>query len=162
MNNRAKVIIQSTLFFDVLIIDQLTKCIALKLCAIEQVISSFLTCHITFNRGISWGMLHHADESIFWLITILIAMITLYIAYLGWRRMRAGEWAIGYVLVVAGSISNVIDRIIYGGVVDFIAFSFGGWEFPVFNVADMCIVGGVGIIMVSLNSFDKLRTGLLR
>ena len=45
--------------------------------------------------------------------------------------------------VLAGAISNIIDRYLYGGVVDFIHAHLGGWSWPIFNVADMAIVLGI-------------------
>jgi signal peptidase II len=135
------------------ILDRITKIYALSHCAIEQRVTSFLSCALTFNRGISWGMLHHANGYVFVLVTAFIAAITAYIAYLGWQRIQAGEWAMGYMLVVIGSISNIIDRIVYGAVVDFIAFTLFGWNAPVFNVADVCIVVGVLWVAVSVSQF---------
>ncbi len=139
----------------ILFLDRITKFYALTRCAIEQKVTSFLSCALTFNRGISWGMLHYANGYVFAFVTALIAVITAYLAYLGWQKMKDGESVIGYVLVVAGSVSNIIDRMLYGAVVDFISFRLFGWDAPVFNVADVCIVFGVMIIAFKL-SFDTL------
>jgi len=139
----------------ILVADRLTKLLALAYCASEQVISPFVSCALTFNRGISWGMLHDANGTVFGMVTVLIACITGYIAYLGVQRSRVGDPAIGYVCVVAGSVSNLADRVIYGGVVDFISFSLSGWNFPVFNVADAFIVCGVMLIAWEAMVTDK-------
>ncbi|MFA6327404.1 MAG: signal peptidase II, partial [Bacilli bacterium] len=66
---------------------------------------------------------------------------------------------IGYSLVIGGIIGNLIDRIVYGHVIDFIDFRFGSYQFPLFNIADMCIVIGVFIIVVWLlkNSIIKRK-----
>ena len=57
---------------------------------------------------------------------------------------------IGYSLVIGGILGNLIDRIVYGHVIDFIDFRFGSYQFPLFNIADMCIVIGVAIILIWL------------
>ena len=55
---------------------------------------------------------------------------------------------IGEICIFAGAISNVVDRYVYGGVVDFIALSYGDWHFAVFNVADMFIFCGVALMLI--------------
>jgi signal peptidase II len=144
---------QIALAMVILFADRITKMLALAHCRTEQVISSFASCILTFNRGISWGMLHDSSEGVFWAVTMMIACITAYLAYIMVQRMRAGDPALGYVCVVAGSVSNLIDRVMYGAVIDFISHSFWGWHFPVFNVADVCIV--VGIILIFIDSVKK-------
>ncbi len=51
-------------------------------------------------------------------------------------------------MVIAGSVSNILDRVVYGGVVDFIHVHINGWSFAVFNIADVAIVVGVCIMML--------------
>lgn len=131
----------------ILFFDRVSKMIALRDCVIEHKITSFLSCALTFNRGISWGMLHDANNWVFVLVTVLIACVTAFIAYLTLTRLQQGLWSIGYVCVVVGSISNLIDRVMYGAVVDFISFSYAGWHFPVFNIADAFIVFGIAGIV---------------
>ena len=55
--------------------------------------------------------------------------------------------AIGYSLLALGAFSNVIDRFIYGGVIDYVQI----WILPVFNVADVMIISGLSVIMISRN-----------
>lgn len=126
--------------------DRVTKLISLRSCITEQKISSFLSCQLTFNRGISWGMLHDANGFVFWLVTSFIGLLTAYLAYLGLQLVREGKNGLAYFAVAAGSCANLIDRLIYGAVIDFILFSWNGWAFPIFNVADIFIVCGVFFI----------------
>lgn len=145
----------AVLAFLIVILDQITKGYAITHCSAEQKISSFFSCHLTFNRGISWGMLHDANSLVFLLVTLLIGCITAFIAYLALARMREGLWAFGYICVVAGSVSNLIDRVQYGAVVDFISVSMFGWDFPIFNIADAFIVGGIMMILGESMFFSK-------
>ena len=52
-------------------------------------------------------------------------------------------------LVAGGAIGNLIDRIRFGAVVDFLDFHIGGYHWPAFNIADMCIVIGVGLYLLN-------------
>ncbi|MNP80416.1 Lipoprotein signal peptidase [compost metagenome] len=57
--------------------------------------------------------------------------------------------------MLGGALGNFIDRVLAGEVVDFLQFNFGNYTFPIFNVADSCIVVGVGLII--LDSFLDMR-----
>jgi signal peptidase II len=149
MNYKKYFVAQIALATLILLADRITKMLALAYCATERVISPFASCILTFNRGISWGMLHDSCEGVFWAVTVMIACITAYLAYIMIERLRAGDPALGYVCVVAGSVSNLIDRVMYGAVIDFISHSFWGWQSPVFNVADIYIVCGIIWIFIS-------------
>jgi signal peptidase II len=65
-----------------------------------------------------------------------------------WRRARPVQWpvVIALAMIASGALGNLLDRAVIGHVTDF--FEFGFVSFPVFNVADMAIVGGVGVLMV--------------
>ena len=53
------------------------------------------------------------------------------------------------ILIISGAIGNLIDRIRFGAVVDFLDFHIGGYHWPSFNVADICIVVGVGLYLLN-------------
>ena len=71
------------------------------------------------------------------------------VIYLAYQRYRKHELIIGELLVIAGAGSNIMDRIRMGGVIDFIKLSAGDFVWPLFNIADICIVIGVFIMFVS-------------
>ena len=83
----------------------------------------------------------------FLVVSIVITGITLALASYTAIRAMNHQLIFGEILVLAGSCSNLIDRFIYGGVVDFILLSYGDWSFPVFNCADVCIVIGIGLML---------------
>lgn len=101
---------------------------------------------LVINRGMAWGVGHHASSVPFILITLCIIAIVGYMSWYTYRRMGTYP-VIGECMVIAGALSNVIDRFVYAGVVDFIAVSCAGWNFPVFNIADSAIVIGVLIML---------------
>jgi len=131
-----------------IIIDRLTKSYALAHWHERYEVNSLLSFELIMNRGISWSMLSSHDATFFTVVSCIVAAITIALAWYAWQRYEHGYTVVGEVLVLAGAISNLLDRYVYGGVIDFIVLSYHTWTWPVFNVADMCIVGGVGIMLL--------------
>lgn len=105
------------------------------------------------NRGVSFGLLT-GGETGRWLLTVFSILVA---GLLAWWATRADRrlliTAIG--LIMGGALGNVIDRIRFGGVVDFLDFS--GLYFPwVFNVADSAI--SIGVVLLILDSFISERS----
>jgi phosphatidylglycerophosphatase A len=118
----------------------------------EYPISSWLHFSVSFNRGMCWGMLHNAGNFCFVVISLLIVA---FIGALMWytvQRYREGNTVFGEILVLAGATSNFVDRVWYGGVVDFIIVSYKTWVWPTFNLADVAIV--IGAVFMIVLSFD--------
>lgn len=132
----------------IFIIDRLTKMTALAWCTESaRVINSFLSFEVLFNRGISWGMFHSASDTIFVIVSVIIAMVTAALCCYAYYNYVRGSSIIGEVCIVAGSLCNLVDRVIYNGVIDFIILSYGNVSWPVFNIADAMIVFGVGMLV---------------
>jgi len=138
------------LFLLVFTADRATKSFILAHNFLQYKINSFLSFNLVFNRGISWGMFSSSNFFVFFLVSILISIITLLILLYGYQRYKSGYAIIGETLIIAGSLSNILDRILYGGVIDFIVLSYGKHSWPVFNIADVAIVIGICIILVSI------------
>lgn len=141
------------LFFIVpFLLDRITKHLALNGFFKEYKIDNFLAFELSYNRGISWGALHSDNKYIF---IILSSFILIIICFLIWHiihRIRKGKIIYGELLIISGAISNFIDRIIYGGVIDFILIYYKNYSWPVFNIADTCIVLGVIIMFFTLDN----------
>ena len=104
--------------------------------------------HLTLNRGVSFSLLWSDGPFGFALLTALLGCIVIALSFftvVHWLRGATVAW--GYACVLAGGISNVFDRLLYGGVVDFIDCYVGSWHFATFNLADAWIVGGVAFVM---------------
>ncbi|HYJ31403.1 MAG TPA: signal peptidase II [Allosphingosinicella sp.] len=109
---------------------------------------SFFDLNWTENRGVSMGFLTADSELTRWLLVGLTAAIALFVAAWMWREKRRDD-TIGLGLVLGGALGNILDRIRFGYVVDFLDLHFGTVRpFLVFNVADAAITIGVLLLLV--------------
>ncbi|MBX4149919.1 signal peptidase II [Paenibacillus sp. FSL W7-1279] len=135
--------------FVLFLIDQGTKyLIASNLEMYEQipVIGDFFLITSSRNRGAAFGILQ--DQLWFFIIVTLIVVggIVWYLRKVSKEGRKLLPTALA--LVLGGALGNFIDRLLTGEVVDFLQFNFGSYTFPIFNIADSCIVIGVGLIIL--------------
>ena len=140
---RAYILLASLIIF----VDQITKWYLYTNDA-QYHLTSFLSLEVHMNRGISWGMFHSDHDLFFFFITFVIACFIGGFFYHTYQRLCAGYFIFAESAVLGGALSNLIDRFVHAGVIDFIAFSWHGWTFPVFNLADAAIVIGIFFIML--------------
>jgi signal peptidase II len=133
----------------VFLLDQLTKQIIDAYVPFKEQLSVigqfFLITHV-LNDGAAFSMLPGA-QTLFIVITIFVVIgIVWYIE----RNRRTGRPLLltAFALVLGGALGNFIDRVLYGHVIDFLQFNFGSYTFPIFNVADVGITVGVGLILL--------------
>lgn len=105
-------------------------------------VCNFFNIVFTWNPGASFSMLRAVGEAAPMIIIIGTGFIIGFIGYYLFARAPKYEKA-PLALIVGGALGNLIDRIRFGAVIDFLDFHIGGWHYPAFNVADMCIVLGV-------------------
>jgi signal peptidase II len=133
----------------VITLDQLTKWVILEV-VMQPVqtfeITGFFNIVLAFNRGVSFGLF---GTDTIWMPYVLSAVaVAIVIGLLIWLRgQKHGINAVAVGLVVGGAVGNVIDRIRFGVVVDFLDFHLAGWHWPAFNVADSAIFLGVALLM---------------
>jgi len=132
----------------VIILDQLTKYLVNLFLDKELILTSFFSLFLTKNTGISFGML----QGVPWLPTIIAILVVVLTPIFYSKLPKHWPLQIGIALVVGGAAGNLIDRILFGAVMDFIAFSF--W--PAFNIADTAIVCG-GFTVLIANYFDEKK-----
>lgn len=142
----------------VLLLDQATKLAVLHrldLAAGSRPVLPFLDLTLVMNRGVSYGLLQQ-DGTGRWLLVALTVAATLALSVWLWRARRpAVRLALG--LVVGGAVGNLVDRIAYGAVVDFVHLHYGRFSWYVFNVADAAIVAGVALLVLD-GLFGKPRS----
>ncbi|MFC4350700.1 signal peptidase II [Fodinicurvata halophila] len=109
-------------------------------------VTSFFNLVLTYNRGVSFGLLAGGNP---WQPYLLAALSTvIVIALLYWLRQQTSALTVLAVgLVSGGAAGNVIDRFLHPGVVDFLDFHYAGWHWPAFNLADSAIVAGVALLL---------------
>ena len=132
-----------------LLLDRIVKRIIVHAHVCPLKVFPFLACKPALNRGISWSMFANTGPFGFYVITAIIGLFLFGFAWYTHKRIEAEYDTFGEMLVLVGGTSNFLDRLIYGGVVDFIQVSYGKWSFPIFNFADIYIVLGVGIMIYS-------------
>jgi signal peptidase II len=110
-------------------------------------VTPFFDLVLNWNRGISFGLFGDLAFDKRWMIVGLAIVITLVLLW--WLRTAGRPLlvvAIG--LVIGGAVGNIIDRVLFGAVVDFLYFHLGDHYFPAFNVADSAITLGVGLLLI--------------
>jgi signal peptidase II len=136
------------------LLDQISKYVMLHVLNISQVrnidvLPPLLRFRYGENRGINFGLFGDAPDTVRWVLIVFSILVVL--AVLWWVRRFAGDvWMmLSAGLLIGGALGNVVDRLTYGFVVDFLNMSCCGINNPfVFNVADVFIfVGAIGLVV---------------
>lgn len=133
--------------------DQLSKLVVvhwmdLKTIGLIDVAPPFLTFRMGWNYGINFGLFSGVEVWARWVL-IIIALLIVGMVAIWMRNGQQGKWAlISAGLLTGGALGNVVDRIMYGAVADFLNTSCCGFDNPyAFNVADISIfVGAIGLM----------------
>ncbi len=148
MKKSTGLLLYGFVFMAILCIDRVTKLFA-QMVGDWVVIPHFLRMYLVYNRGVSWSFFHSDNNTVFmWLTFVIVLFIVIFFAYTI-HRWQNQALILGEVMVLAGALSNVVDRFLYGGVIDFILMSYYSWSWPIFNAADVFIVMGLIIMVVS-------------
>lgn len=140
----------------VFLVDQGTKyLIATGLSIGEQipVIGDFFLITSHRNTGAAFGILEGKRWFFIVITTVVVAGIVWYITKIKSSPNKLLPTALS--LVLGGAVGNFLDRAVSGEVVDFLQFNFGSYTFPIFNVADSCIV--IGVALIVLDSLLEMR-----
>ena len=129
-------------------VDQVTKAIVVSnatvLNAGVSVVPGF---NLTFHRndGVTFGLLGGAP---WWSLVVLALAICAWLAAMMLRTRNRIE-AIAYGSIIGGALGNVVDRLRFRAVTDFLDFYLGSAHWPAFNMADVFVVGGVGLLLLA-------------
>ena len=142
-----------------LLLDQCTKWLALShlQLGIPQPVLPFLNWLLLFNPGAAFSFLAQGSGWQRWFFTLLGLAASAYIVYLLARTQlsKTMSWALS--LILGGALGNVLDRLMFGFVIDFIDCHYGNRHWPAFNIADSAIsIGAVLMILAELRrAFGK-------
>jgi signal peptidase II len=107
----------------------------------------FLDLVMVWNRGVSFGVFNNGSEAMKWMLTGFALAIAAGLVFWLWRaKDRLTAIAVG--LIIGGAVGNVIDRVRFGAVADFLDVHVGDYHWPAFNLADSAITVGVGLILL--------------
>jgi signal peptidase II len=138
----------------VVLLDQASKAWAvktLKFGGAQEVISGFLNFAYATNTGVAFSMFAGNGDTGKWALSLLAFVASALVLFFFWRTPRSDDRILGALaLLLAGIIGNFLDRVRLGYVVDFIDVQFGSWHYPTFNVADMAICAGAGLLIIDM------------
>lgn len=135
----------------VIALDQLTKWLAESWLVFHQpvpVLPSF-NLMLTYNTGAAFSFLAAAGGWQRWFFLGLGLLVSIGLIFWLWRLKSEHFWlSAALTFILAGAVGNLIDRAWLGQVIDFIQIYYGRWYFPVFNVADISINIGAGLLVM--------------
>ena len=114
-----------------------------KLPPVSIEILPFFNLVMVWNHGVSFGMFQGGNPMILIGIAVIISI------FFGIWLFKADTWlqTIALAMVIGGALGNVIDRLRFGAVADFLDFHANGWHYPAFNLADSCITVGIAFLV---------------
>ena len=135
-------------------IDQTTKAWAIRRLRFGDevaVIPNFLNFAYAQNTGVAFSFLDDQGDAGRWGLSAVAIVAGILVLFYFWRIPRTHDRLLGALaLLLAGILGNVTDRLRLGFVIDFIDVQFGSWHYPTFNVADMAICVGAGLLILDM------------
>ena len=122
----------------------------------KDVISGFFYFTYTINPGAAWSFLANVSwAQLFFKILTCVSLVLF--GFLMFYAFKSNYKWLTYsvALIIGGTIGNFIDRLLFNGVTDFLGFTFGNYNFPIFNLADTFLVVGVIMAVIHFFFFDE-------
>jgi signal peptidase II len=137
----------------IVVVDQLSKAAVLAMLPPGNRIelTPFFNLVLVFNKGAAFSFLADAPGWQTWLFAAFAVVAAAVVSFLILRNYNKILFCTGLTLILGGAVGNLIDRLRFGHVVDFLDFHAAGWHWPAFNVADSGIT--VGALLLILESF---------
>ncbi|MCE2969148.1 MAG: signal peptidase II [Burkholderiales bacterium] len=134
----------------VILADQATKIVIERLFNYGDVrpVTSFFNLVLVYNKGAAFSFLAGASGWQDEFLTVVGIGASVFIVYLLARHGHQKLFSLALALILGGALGNVIDRVAYGHVIDFLDFHWRGWHWPAFNLADSAIVTGAALLIL--------------
>jgi len=138
----------------IVLLDQVTKITMSRLLVYGQseVITPYFNLVMVYNQGAAFSFLANSGGWQRWFFTGLACVVSLVIIWMLWKNASQRLFCWSLSLILGGAVGNLIDRLIYGHVIDFLDFHIGTLHWPAFNVADSAITLGAALFVL-----DELR-----
>ena len=147
--------IKFVIIFSIFLIDQVSKYYIINIFEFQNeaiYLSSFLNFQLIWNEGIAFGLLSFENDLYYNSITFVIIIVILILLFL---IKNDDQYSYFYSIIVGGALGNLIDRIRYSSVPDFIDFHISNFHWFVFNIADIFVSLGVICLIVAEIFFNK-------
>ena len=147
--------IKFAIIFSIFLIDQVSKYYIINVFEYQNeaiYLSSFLNLQLIWNEGIAFGLLSFENDLYYNSITFVIIIVILILLFL---IKNDDQYSYFYSIIVGGALGNLIDRIRYSSVPDFIDFHISNFHWFVFNIADIFVSLGVICLIVAEIFFNK-------
>ena len=133
----------------ILLLDQLSKWSALSnlQLGVPEPVLPFMNWLLLLNPGAAFSFLAQGSGWQRWFFTIVGLVACVYIVWLLRKSQSDKLLCVALSLILGGALGNVLDRIMYGAVVDFIDLHYANWHWPAFNIADSAICIGAALII---------------
>ena len=131
-----------------LIIDIISKLVVSSLMNVYDsivIIKNFFCITYVRNTGAAWSIF---EGRVLGIIVVSLIIISFIVYYISKQKVKSKLEKIGYSLILGGSLGNLLDRVIYGYVIDFLDFNIFGYDYPIFNLADSFIFIGVILLII--------------
>ena len=139
----------------IVLLDQVTKIWATQAFVergVQQILPIF-NLTLAHNTGVSFSFFENLPSP--WILIGLATLMTGFLFY--WQAKEKDTWnRVALLVVIGGAIGNIIDRIRLGAVIDFLDVHWQQYHWPAFNVADMAVVCGMGLLFLSLFNVPSL------
>ena len=147
----------------VLVLDQWSKGIVTRVFDVHQtrtVISGLFDLTYVRNAGAAFGLFASVDSSVKAIILNSVAVLVFIVvsAYALRSSHKSVRLQVGFALILGGAVGNLLDRVRFGYVVDFLDFSVSGHHWPAFNVADSAICIGVGLLFLDMLRSEEAQS----
>jgi signal peptidase II len=138
----------------IVLLDQVTKITMSRLLVYGQseVITPYFNLVMVYNQGAAFSFLANLGGWQRWFFSGLAFVVSLVIIWMLWKNASQRLFCWSLSLILGGAVGNLIDRLIYGHVIDFLDFHIGTLHWPAFNVADSAITLGAALFVL-----DELR-----
>ncbi len=138
----------------VVLLDQVTKITMARLLVYGQSepVTSFFNLVMVYNPGAAFSFLADSGGWQRWFFSALALGVSIFIVWMLGKNASQRLFCWSLSLILGGAVGNLIDRLAYGHVIDFLDFHVGGWHWPAFNVADSAITVGAALFVL-----DELR-----